>query len=919
MRKLLATLFIIGSLVALALPVIAQTGNEISVNTINDDDFPQLQLLLTVTDDQDKPVLGLTEPDFEVLFDGEPVQIVSVEEIRNADLGVSVVLVLDSSESMYSRPLEDTKTAANVLIDSLRPQDELAIVNFDSTVQVIQDFSNDFEAARGVIAGLTADGETALYEATYRGVEQALTTDNPRRVVIVVTDGHEYGDNSTVDAQAAVTLAVENNVPMYPVGFGYVYEPYLRGLAENTEGQAFILPDSERLPEIFDFIANYLRSQYIVTVEPAVEPDGGSYEVAVRIGEGQSAPYAYTTPDLYPTVTLGEVPAEAISSPVEVAVNATASRGISDVTTSIDGAVVEPVTGEGSATTFSANVLLDPYALTPGDHTLSANAVDMQGGSRSVEAGFVVASLPVEFSADLPADTVISEATRDVTVDVTQSQGAVDSVAFSVDGGDPTVVNAAPYTYTIDSLALGEGPHTLDITTSTAFGITTTQSFGFSIDPILFVTPTAIPTNTPVPTETPVPPTATEVPPTETPVPPTATEVPPTETPVPPTATEVPPTEMPEPTDVPAPYSFTISGLEAGAILTEPTTVTVEAGADEPAIKSVGFAVDGETTAEVSAAPFTFTLDPADFDAGDYELGILVTGENDNTGSQTVPFTIPMESAMVSTPTETEAEATEATEPQATESAPTETEEPAATDTSAPYGFTVNGLEPGAVLSDPTTTVDVEPDADQPDVDSITFTLNGDAADELDAEPFTFEMDNVALGNGEHELGITVNGADGTSGTQAIPFTVAIEPTDMPPAPVEFEVSGLQAGDVLDVPSTTVDVLPADDQAVASVTFTLDGEEVETVTEPPYQITLDNLALGAGDHELGITVEREDGETGTETLGFSIADSLFEDTTPPTAIGEGTSTRNDLLLIGGGLLLFLLLLAVWLLRRRNQE
>ncbi len=94
----------------------------------------------------------------------------------------------------------------------------------------------------------------------------------------------------------------------------------------------------------------------------------------------------------------------------------------------------------------------------------------------------------------------------------------------------------------------------------------------------------------------------------------------------------------------------------------------------------------------------------------------------------------------------------------------------------------------------------------------------------------------------------------------------------------------------------------------------IDDAAGETVAEPPYQITLDALALGAGAHTLGVTVEREDGETAGETVDFTVADSLFE--APPTAVGEGERQLNDLLIIGGGLLLFLLALIVWSLRRR---
>ncbi|MCC7207355.1 MAG: VWA domain-containing protein, partial [Anaerolineae bacterium] len=163
------------------------------IDAVDDAQFPLLHLLVTVTDSRGTPVSGLAAGDFSAQAGEDGAEIVSVEEFSNPDLGFAVVLVLDSSDSTFGQPLADMKTAAHVLLDQLRPVDQVAIVEFDTTVRTILPFTNDVAAARAAVESLEANGKTALNDAAYAGVELALQADSPRRAVVLLTDGYEYG------------------------------------------------------------------------------------------------------------------------------------------------------------------------------------------------------------------------------------------------------------------------------------------------------------------------------------------------------------------------------------------------------------------------------------------------------------------------------------------------------------------------------------------------------------------------------------------------------------------------------------------------------------------------------------------------------------------------------------------------------
>ena len=556
-RKTLFIVLVIAllALIPLGLTVAQDDGPPavtVEIGSINDDDFPELTLFVNVRDQYGVPVPDLTIDDFQVLLGDESAQVLSVENITRDELPISVVLVIDTSDSMYGDPLADAQVAALTFLDRLAPGDEVALVDFDSTVKVAQDFTSDLDSVRAAIDGLFADRRTALYEAVYQSTGVALNASTPRRFVVFLTDGNEFGSLSTHSAAEGIELAAGANVPFYVIGLGYgVDRTYLSNLGAETRGRTYFYPDSTTLAEVYDYLANYLRTQYIVRIGTTLEPDGQPRELALSVAEG-SATTTYTPPDFYPQVTIEGLSEEPFAEPVEVGLRVDAVRGINTNQVSVDD-VPQDVTFERTGeVTSTASITLDPYAFEPGvEHTVTLTAVDAQGGARAVTATFTVADLPPVIQiTGLDEGALVSAGTVDVSVAVEQAQQPVQQVIYRVDGQDVVSLAEPPYAHPLNVLPFGPGNHTFEVVLVDASG-ETVVSRGFVVDPQLFVTPTATPTNTPTPTDTPTP---THTPtPTDTPTP-TATH---TSTP---TATDTPtvtpspiPTDTPAPTDTPVP------------------------------------------------------------------------------------------------------------------------------------------------------------------------------------------------------------------------------------------------------------------------------------------------------------------------------------------------------------------------------
>ncbi|MBI5961025.1 MAG: VWA domain-containing protein [Chloroflexi bacterium] len=566
MRRFLIFLILVIFFAFLTSSSLAQDGGvaAIEIGAIDTENFPELTLLVNVHDVFGVPVQGLTATDFQVAINNQPVSILSAENIADNALPISVVLIIDTSESMVNEPLADAQAAALAFLDMLAPGDEVALVDFNSTVRITQDFTTDLDLVRAAINSLQASDRTALYDASYIAAEVANRANTPRRFVVMLTDGNEYGGLSIHLPAEGIEMAAQNNLPFYVVGVGYVDADYLTALADAARGQVRIYENTGRLTEFYTYLATYLRTFYVITVDSGLEPNGESYDLQVSTGDLTTGANV-TVPDLYPQVALEGLPAEAFSEPVNVTAQVSAVRGLGAQALLIDDVFIELEFVESGENTVSAQVTLDPYLYDPGaPHTILLTALDSQDGEREISASFTVADLPPMIQINgLEEGALISTGALTASVTVERAQQPVQQVVYAVDGTTVLAVDEAPYEAALDLLPFGPGDHVLSVTVVDASAETVFER-AFSLDPALFVTPTPTPTATftpsntptplptftftPVPSNTPVPASETPVPPSQTPIPPSKTPVPASATPIPPTETSVPPSETPSQT-----------------------------------------------------------------------------------------------------------------------------------------------------------------------------------------------------------------------------------------------------------------------------------------------------------------------------------------------------------------------------------
>jgi len=130
---------------------------------------------------------GLSASDFKLTEDGV---VQSIRVFEREALPISLCIALDVSGSMSEGPAELAGAAIRSVSSELRESDEIAILTFAQTSQVLVPWSSPAAAARLALTAEIAGG-TSLNDATRAAFALLESAHNPRPVVLLITDGFE--------------------------------------------------------------------------------------------------------------------------------------------------------------------------------------------------------------------------------------------------------------------------------------------------------------------------------------------------------------------------------------------------------------------------------------------------------------------------------------------------------------------------------------------------------------------------------------------------------------------------------------------------------------------------------------------------------------------------------------------------------
>src|SRR5438094_9684318 len=140
---------------------------------------------VTVTDPDNKLVTDLKLENFQ-LFEDRIEQEIKYFSSEAAPLSLGIVF--DNSRSMENK-IELARDAAARFLETGTPEDEYFLVEFANRAQLAEDFTTDIGRLRDRLAFTPAKGATALYDAVYLGLSKAKAGQNPKKPLLLITDG----------------------------------------------------------------------------------------------------------------------------------------------------------------------------------------------------------------------------------------------------------------------------------------------------------------------------------------------------------------------------------------------------------------------------------------------------------------------------------------------------------------------------------------------------------------------------------------------------------------------------------------------------------------------------------------------------------------------------------------------------------
>lgn len=256
--------------------VIGSPLNQTSVSTRSDDQNPVvtnidlINVSVTVTDSDGRHVSGLGKSAF-TLFDDKLPQEISF--FSDSDMPISIAVIYDTSKSMDGEKIIHAREALARFIETSHRSDEYFIINFNDRARLLFDGTQDAGAVLDKFTYVKPDGETALYDATYLGVEKVSRGSRARRALLLITDGNDTCSRYTLrDVSRALQ---ESDVVVYAIGIlafsrteARAGRMTLKELTSVSGGKAYFPKSNDELMKVFEQIALELRAQYLLGYRP---------------------------------------------------------------------------------------------------------------------------------------------------------------------------------------------------------------------------------------------------------------------------------------------------------------------------------------------------------------------------------------------------------------------------------------------------------------------------------------------------------------------------------------------------------------------------------------------------------------------------------------------------------------------------
>lgn len=260
-------------------------------------DVTTVSVDVAVLDNKGHFIPNIPKEAFRVLEDNVPQQI---SGFGKGEAPMTVALVVEFSnlfQQYWTEGWYQTLQAAYGFVQTLKPEDFVAVVAFDLRPEILSDFTTDRMKTQEALARLriAAFSESNLYDALVDTADRMKDIEG-RKAIVLIASGRDTFSKLTYDKTRKALQSA--GVPIYAFGLlqaireiydarGYMgplarmdflqADNQMRTFAKETGGMAFFPRFYGEFPGIYRSISDSLRNQYSLAYHPSNQAKDGKF------------------------------------------------------------------------------------------------------------------------------------------------------------------------------------------------------------------------------------------------------------------------------------------------------------------------------------------------------------------------------------------------------------------------------------------------------------------------------------------------------------------------------------------------------------------------------------------------------------------------------------------------------------------
>jgi VWFA-related protein len=247
-------------------------------------DVDLVNVVFSVLDKKGKAIPDLSQNEVSLVEDDATQKVTHFT--REAGGPVALAVLIDTSNSIRAQFKVEQEAAIDFFHTTVRRrQDQAMLMSFDSTVDILQPFTDDADLLTKAVRRLKTGGGTKMFDAIQRACQEYLKKETGmRRVLVLISDGDDNMSFETLGS--TIEAAQRAEVAIYAIstntsGFFGMSAPkndkLLKRLAEETGGRAFFPGKIDEMAVNFQDISIELRNQYSLAYRSANRLRDGSF------------------------------------------------------------------------------------------------------------------------------------------------------------------------------------------------------------------------------------------------------------------------------------------------------------------------------------------------------------------------------------------------------------------------------------------------------------------------------------------------------------------------------------------------------------------------------------------------------------------------------------------------------------------